>query len=579
MQLSSLQVHNFRGIREFSTPIELHEYTLLVGPNNSGKSTVIDALRVFYEKGLKFDEQRDVPKGETADKESWIELEFQLLDNEHDSLPNEYQNSLKQLRVRKYLATDKKSPDGKSMAGNIYAYQPDGTLATKLFYATKNAQLGKFGNIIYIPALSSIDDEVKMTGPSALRDLVSEIVGDSLKNNPAYAALSTQVDTFAQEVNTTPNPGGLSMQQFGQDLDSELQAWNIKTVFSFAPPSPADILKSMFRMTVQDQSHGGELNVDQFGSGFQRQFIYTLIKMRAKYQRPTAKSTTKDFQPDMTLLLFEEPEAFLHPQQQELLARELRKLAKDGTFQVVCTTHSSMFVSRNTDDISSIIRLQRDWQGIVTKAQVTREIYKQIQQSNIIIYKKIDEIRNKKNGSFISHINDLQPQMEEIKYFMWLNPDRSSLFFARHVLLVEGYTEYCFINRLIADGLIPNADNGIYILECSGKLKMHAYMNILNALEISHSVLHDDDQINDDDNARKQREINVLIKENSGEFTRCIHAVERDIESFLHVSMKDVNEVNKPQHLLYKYSLSEVDGISKDRISAFCDLVNNCLVV
>jgi predicted ATP-dependent endonuclease of OLD family len=34
MQLGSLQIHNFRGIRDFATPIEFHEYTLLVGAND-----------------------------------------------------------------------------------------------------------------------------------------------------------------------------------------------------------------------------------------------------------------------------------------------------------------------------------------------------------------------------------------------------------------------------------------------------------------------------------------------------------------------------------------------------------------
>jgi putative ATP-dependent endonuclease of OLD family len=575
MQLASLQIHNFRGIREFSTPIEFHDYTLLVGPNNSGKSTVIDAICMFYDKGSKFEENRDFPKGETTDKDSWVELEFQLEDDEHDSLPADNKSSAKKLRVRKYLKIDKNGPNSNSIEGGIYAYLPNGNLATKLFYATKSVQLGKFGHVIYIPALSSIDDEVKMTGPSALRDLISNILGDSIKDSPAYSILSKQVDDFATDIRSSQNPNGLSMDQFSQDLDSELQTWNIKTSFTFATPSPADILKSMFRMTVQDTSHGGELNLERFGSGFQRQFIYTLIKMRARYQAPAAKSASKDFKPDMTLLLFEEPEAFLHPQQQDLLARELRKLAKDGTFQVICSTHSPTFVSRNSDQLTSIVRLRRGHFGIIEMNQITSEKYSQIQANNISTYQQIDDILKKRPiDGLASHDDDLQPQMEEIKYFMWLNPDRASLFFARHVLLVEGYTEYVFINRLIADHLIDHADTGVYILECSGKLKMHAYMNILNALGISHSVIHDDDQINDDDRARKQREINDLIRLNQGHFTKIVHAVERDIESFLKVSMEGVNDARKPQHLLFRYAQGNID---RQRVDAFVELINRCL--
>ena len=53
MKLVHVSIHNFRGIHDAS--INLHDYNLLVGPNNAGKSTAIAAILVFYEKdGFKF---------------------------------------------------------------------------------------------------------------------------------------------------------------------------------------------------------------------------------------------------------------------------------------------------------------------------------------------------------------------------------------------------------------------------------------------------------------------------------------------------------------------------------------------
>jgi len=53
MKLVHVCIHNFRGIHDAA--INLHDYNLLVGPNNAGKSTVIAAILVFYEKdGFKF---------------------------------------------------------------------------------------------------------------------------------------------------------------------------------------------------------------------------------------------------------------------------------------------------------------------------------------------------------------------------------------------------------------------------------------------------------------------------------------------------------------------------------------------
>jgi len=43
MEIRRITVHNFRGVLD--AKIALHDYSLLVGPNNAGKSTVIDAIR------------------------------------------------------------------------------------------------------------------------------------------------------------------------------------------------------------------------------------------------------------------------------------------------------------------------------------------------------------------------------------------------------------------------------------------------------------------------------------------------------------------------------------------------------
>ena len=84
MKLRNVKIHNFRGITELD--VVLDDYSLLVGPNNAGKSSVIDAIRAFYEKdGFKFKKEHDLPKHHDC-KESWVELKFQLNDEEYESL-------------------------------------------------------------------------------------------------------------------------------------------------------------------------------------------------------------------------------------------------------------------------------------------------------------------------------------------------------------------------------------------------------------------------------------------------------------------------------------------------------------
>ena len=47
MKLRAIHIHNFRSVLD--AHIEAHDYMLLVGANNAGKSTILNALRAFYD--------------------------------------------------------------------------------------------------------------------------------------------------------------------------------------------------------------------------------------------------------------------------------------------------------------------------------------------------------------------------------------------------------------------------------------------------------------------------------------------------------------------------------------------------
>ncbi len=180
MKLVHLAVHNFRGIHDGL--LNVFGYNLLVGPNNAGKSSVIDAIRAFYEKdGFKFKQERDFPFIKAADEESWVELTFRLTETEDSSLADDYRNHDKLLRVRKYFKAGDKNRDG-----FIFGYKKDGSLSTESFYGAKNVQSGKFGDIVFIPAVSKVDEHTKLTGPSALRDLLTSVMEAVIGSSPSY---------------------------------------------------------------------------------------------------------------------------------------------------------------------------------------------------------------------------------------------------------------------------------------------------------------------------------------------------------------------------------------------------------
>lgn len=564
MKLLSTKLHNFRGILE--QEVEFHPYSLLVGPNNAGKSTFIDGIRAFYEKdGFKFKSDNDFPLLKTGDDESWIELKFSLFDVEHDSLAETYKVADKTLRVRKLFQTKTKGTDGKNAAGSIYGYKSDGTLSDEPFYGARNVQSGKFGDLIYIPAVSKIDDHTKLTGPSALRDLLTDVMSDVVEGGKAYGVFATSVETFASTILKEKTKDDRSLEGFQNSLNKLLEPWQTKFELRFPPPSAADIIKQMVNWNLLDQFHGKAQSVDYYGSGFQRHFIYSLIQLGAQYLVKKAAKKAKDFVSSLTLILFEEPEAFLHPPQQEILARSLMAMANKENWQVVCTTHSSHFVSRNADSIPAIVRVRRTG-GSVEAFQISDADWSAIVTANKAIEAIVAKYPKMKKKL---QADDVRPEMEAVKHFLWLNSDRSGIFFANHALIVEGPTEVALINKLIDDGKIKGADCGLQVLDCLGKYNIHRFMNLLGHLGIAHSVIHDDDN-----NKDEHSDLNQLIQNSKhAELTHSIHAIAQDVESFLSIPSAG-SDHRKPQHVLFLYSEGKIDA---RKLAAFCSVVEGCL--
>lgn len=562
MKLTHVSIHNFRGILDAS--MSFQSYALLVGANNAGKSTIIDCIRAFYEKdGFKFKKDSDFPLKGATDQESWIELSFALNDQEQDSLKDEYKTVESILKVRKYFQTSEKLHDGKNAAGSILGYKSDGTLSNEPFYGAKNVQSGKFGDLIYIPAISKVDEHTKLSGPSALRDLITNIMSDVVEGSDAYQSLTDSVTAFAGSVRAIETDDKRSLSSFEEDLNSLLAPWQTNFNLKFTTPSTAEIIKSMLGWDIRDNHHDKPQGVEYFGSGFQRHFIYSLIRLGAKYVPQKVSKKAKDFTPPLNLVLFEEPEAFLHPPQQDDLARSLIKVSETDDWQIVCSTHSAHFVSRNANRIPAIIRARRA-DGVITTYQIDDALWNSIVDANQAIQQVADKYPRVQKRM---QADDLKPEMEAVKYFLWLNPDRAGMFFAQSVLLVEGPSETALINRLLDDDRL-SLPHGTYILDCLGKYNIHRFMNLLSALGVVHAVLHDDD-----DNKDEHQELNLLISDSkNSDFTQSVVTIPKDLETALSVTPPGSSH-RKPQHLLYCFATNQIDDT---KLKGFCLKVQSC---
>lgn len=569
MRIEHILIHNFRGIihQEFF----LNSYTLLIGGNNAGKSTVVDAIRAFYEKdSFSYKETNDFPQKGAEDKESWIEVTFILSDEEYSSLADTYKYASNKLKVRKYFKTSVQLADGKTAKGAIVGYKSDGTISNEHFYGAKNVQTGKLGNIIYIPAISKVDDFTKLSGPSALRDLITNIMSGVIQGSEPYAQFESSVDLFSKQIKNATTEDSKSLSGFEAALNGMLREWGTEFSMSFRAPSSAELIKNMVQWDLIDSVLESPQTADKYGSGFQRHFIYSIIRLANDYMPNTIKTKAKDFSPRMNLLLFEEPEAFLHPPQQQRLCRDLIQLSRSDSWQVLATTHSSHFVSKSTDMLPSLIHLSKD-DGITSIRQILQKDWDEIVANNGMIdelAKKYPDLANTlKNGSNKS-------DFEALRYFLCLNAERANAFFSSHTILVEGGSEVGIINRLIDDGRIPNGA-GVCIFDSFGKYNIHRFMNLFGKLGITHSVIIDDDSDKSGNKLRMQQDVNQMIADSRNAFTKQIVTIPGNLELLLDIKVRARSD-QKPQAILLKY---DSGTIAEENIQALIDIVDQCLTI
>lgn len=577
MKIQKITIHNFRSI--LHQTIDCKDFTLFVGENNSGKTNIISALRAFYEnEGYKFDKKADFPKlKDTEDTESWIEIEYLTTDKEQEKIKDDYQRDDNILVVRRYFESSDKDRVKKENS-NIFYISKDGEISENNFYGAKNISQAKLGKVIYIPEIAKTDDTFKLTGPSPLRQIISFVFKKVLEKSDAFNDLGKAFENFNEGFKSEESSDGVSMDALKEDINTELKTWQFTFGFDVNPIKTDLIIKNLLDHYIEDDNlQAGKKRVElkNIGQGLQRHLIYTMIKLAAKYDEGKKASDKKEFFPDFTLILFEEPEAFLHPSQQELMNLGLKQIAEEYNQQVFCTSHSSIFVSKNINKLTEIKRVDKN-NGISQIYQIDEstltELYSDCSELSNFCQSKIDAgvppEDEKELKKLINEKTDEVKLLEEsIKFSIWLDTERASMFFAKHVLICEGASEKAFIDFLMNTKWHELKDKHIYCLDALGKYNIHRYITLLNKFGLSHSVLMDFDE-----EKKQHKYINEFIKTKVSK----VHGFDKDFEDFLGITPvpKNRNDL-KPLNVLKNYD----DGnISEEKIEKLEEIVKNLTI-
>lgn len=340
-RLSHLEIQNFRACRDVSLPLE--GYTPLVGQNNTGKSTILQAIEwVLKPKALAtadfFDPSAPIEVAACIDGISEAVLEH-IPDQKHRKAIAPYCRDGK-LWIR-VVATGANAKAISKQVWDVEQCPGDNLPKHWRDYPTglPQAVSALLPDPLVVQAMHDLGEDLgKAKAGTTIKGLLDEIMGPLLK---AHAELNTALDTIRGVLTTEGDNRSEHLQQFDTDatealahffpglaLDLDLQVVDVKEFFKAGD------------LHVTDKTTNDRRRFDQMGTGAQRAIQMALIRYLAETRKES------DNRPARRLLLIDEPELYLHPQGVRRLRQALAQLAEAG-FQIVFSTHSPLMLSRD----------------------------------------------------------------------------------------------------------------------------------------------------------------------------------------------------------------------------------------
>lgn len=391
MKLKNLILENFRGYRQ-RTIIEFDNLTGLVGKNDAGKSTILEALDYFFNEGgssgvIKID-KGDISIGSQSD-EILIGATFTNLP-EKIILDTSVETSLKDeflLDEDGNLKVYKIIKNGKVTSTKIRALYPEELdnihclKITDLKRITREKNLSvsdeRKSSILRQAILNSCKTsnlkevyiETKSDGGKAIWDELKKylpiysLFQSDRKNQDKDGEVQDPIKEAVKEI--------LADQEISETLDSISDkvrgavvevAERTLNKLSEMNPEIATELKPIFQPIKWDKVFDITLNSDdniplnKRGSGVRRMVLLNFF--RAQAEKRSQQSTSTDI-----IYAFEEPETAQHPEHQKKLIESFMELSRNEKTQIIFTTHSPELCSMipieslrliNREDIENI---------------------------------------------------------------------------------------------------------------------------------------------------------------------------------------------------------------------------------
>ncbi|MEL3971125.1 ATP-dependent endonuclease [Rossellomorea oryzaecorticis] len=512
MQLKYIRIKNFRSIEDIN--INLYDFTSLIGPNNCGKSTIIRAIEIFlnqvkpsideWKKGC--EDQEIVIEGLFEHLEDWerntpgvaglvndgkIKLRVRAKINPDGKAETSYEAFIKQYEIQgwserwpdlsseiKDIAEELGINNGTQwrtkanrtkVEEKVTQERTDLAILMGEDWTSENISIAPalkqaLPNAVVIPAVKDAADEIKTSNTTIFGALLGQIILPAIQGMDEYKNLIESVETLSKTLSGEAGEEVPIIKELTQEITTRMSSIiESKVKITMSTPDTNKFVGSNTTLLMDD---GTETTIGRQGHGSQRSLVFALIEVLAN------RVSNSDQNVKSTILLFEEPELYLHPHLMGRLKNALKSISNKESWQVVISTHSPFLIDV-VDNPQSLVILNRN-------SSAESPFRNQLRVDPFI-----------ESGTAREEKNALRASLD-------FHPTVNQAFFAKRVILVEGDTELALFNHALKLHEYFDVSEEVYnnttIVSCGGKWTIVPYAKLLCAFGIPFRIVHDCDR-------------------------------------------------------------------------------------
>jgi predicted ATP-dependent endonuclease of OLD family len=417
MKLTSVSINNYKGLYKAESP--LSDFVCAIGENNTGKSSLLQALLLFINgtklsKGDFYDPGKDILITVSLTGVS-DEVLLKLTDehrvkiipyvqDEQLILARRYSSDgSSKLRIVTQIPKEKKFHDeqvdnalkgkkGKEIAEILTSFyheiadvaavasattQKAAKELIQNYIATLSPEQLEFADIplptgidnsirsilpepVYIPAVKDLADDLKTKESASfgklLNILLDVIEADLTEAAETFENLRRKLNRITNQDGTVTDDRMERVKAIEDTIQKNLQdTFRNVSIELEIPPPEIKTVLSNANIIADDGVRGA---VDNKGDGFKRAITFSILRSYVQLsQDETWRKNSEEGRPtrEKFLFLFEEPELYLHPRAQNILFDALSLISKKH--QVIVTTHSPLFFSAN--ETTTFVKVQK----------------------------------------------------------------------------------------------------------------------------------------------------------------------------------------------------------------------------